>query len=56
MSVKSMRVIKLESVRCPVCCGRCVGCELWVKDRSFVRLLKVEEGDATVRDSGCDNC
>ena len=30
-----------------------VGCELGVEDRSFVRLLKMEEGDCTVSDSGC---
>jgi len=33
-----------------------VGCELAVEDGSFVRLLKVEEGDCTVRDSGYDKC
>ena len=35
-----------------------VGCELAVEDGSFVivRLLRVEEGDCTVRDSGYDKC
>ena len=33
-----------------------VSCELGVEDRSFVRLLKVEEGDCRVRDSGFDKC
>ena len=33
-----------------------VGCELAVEDGSFVWLLKVEEGDCTVRDSGYDKC
>jgi len=31
-----------------------VGCELAVEDGSFVRLLRVEEGDCTVRDYGYD--
>ena len=53
-----MRVIKLESVRCDVQYVAVVdvGCELAVEDGSFVRLLKVEEGDCTVRDSGYDKC
>ena len=33
-----------------------VGCELAVEDGSFVRLLRVEEEDCTVRDSCYDKC
>ena len=42
-----MRVIKLESDVQYV--AVVVGCELAVEDGSFVRLLKVEGGDCTVR-------
>ena len=52
-----MRVIKLESVRSYVqYVAVVVGCELAVEDSSFVRLLKVEGGDCTVRDSRYDKC
>ena len=46
--VKSMRVIKLDSVSLSDVqyVAVVVGCELAFEDGSFVRLLKVEEGDA----------
>ena len=55
MSVKSMRVRK-NSQSDVQYVAVVVGCELGVEDRSFVKLLKVEEGDCTVLDSGYDEC